>query len=547
MADADRLVAALRYIDEQRPADPLESFRSLAGLKDAYKRRVQPIINNAAQTFSTGGPFGDLFRSYGDAAAPGNAAALQGMGIPFKGPMTAPREEGFSSGENFRPMGDPQQQFAGQLLGDPMNVLPMVAPAARGAVAAGKYAGPELARALENYMGKVGMRPSMLEGSGGILDTGVSPSITGISSDAAPILPRSSGMYTPGIAQENLPRLTDAGKVPKFNERTQGVLESGTARKKTTDLIAKGKELRIQEWYGTEPLRQFAMNEGLTQAEFDRMLAHLASASQRNPVSQQNRMGSVLWKMDRQGELNPDVQLLTNKLKRTGGVPGEGMIELPPTYGSLAQGAIFDRSKQIASGDIMGALPTDKKLGTFYQNLKGNLTPVTVDVNALRGPVMASKRPDWLATKLVEKDEFGNITNSYTPRADYDAGRLTMKDALYRPGFWEAAPKGPGEYSGIERLWQNAAKREGVAPAEAQALGWYGSGDITALKSKPELYIENLERLARNTAEREGISPVQAMRNFVLGNKQLGNAKPEMLGAIAVGGASAAAISNRNK
>lgn len=122
MADADRLVAALNYLQEQKPADPLESFRSLAGLKDAYERRVQPIINNAMQTFSTGGAMGDLLRSYGDAAAPGNAAALQGMGIPFKGPMTAPREEGFSSGENFRPMGDPQQQFAGQLLGDPMNV-----------------------------------------------------------------------------------------------------------------------------------------------------------------------------------------------------------------------------------------------------------------------------------------------------------------------------------------------------------------------------------------------------------------------------------------
>ena len=157
MADADRLVAALNYLQEQKPADPLESFRSLAGLKDAYERRVQPIINNARQTFSTGGAMGDLLRSYGEAAAPSNAAALQGMGIPFKGPMTAPREEGFSSGENFRPMGDPQQQFAGQLLGDPMNVQPMIAPAARGAVSAGKYAGPELARGLENYMGRTGM------------------------------------------------------------------------------------------------------------------------------------------------------------------------------------------------------------------------------------------------------------------------------------------------------------------------------------------------------------------------------------------------------
>ena len=122
MADADRIAAALRYQQEQNPADPLESFRSLAGLKSAYERRVQPIINNAAQTFSTGGVIGDLLRSYGEAAAPAQAAVLKGMGMPYQGPMTAPREEGVTSGESFRPMGDPQQQFSGQLLGDPTNL-----------------------------------------------------------------------------------------------------------------------------------------------------------------------------------------------------------------------------------------------------------------------------------------------------------------------------------------------------------------------------------------------------------------------------------------
>jgi len=122
VADADRIAAALRYQQEQQPADPLESFRSLAGLKSAYERRVQPIINNAAQTFSTGGVIGDLLRSYGEAAAPAQAAVLKGMGMPYQGPMTAPREEGVTSGESFRPMGDPQQQFVGQLVGDPTNL-----------------------------------------------------------------------------------------------------------------------------------------------------------------------------------------------------------------------------------------------------------------------------------------------------------------------------------------------------------------------------------------------------------------------------------------
>ena len=166
VADADRIAAALRYQQEQQPADPLESFRSLARLKGAYERRVQPIINNAAQTFSTGGVIGDLLRSYGEAAAPAQAAVLKGMGMPYQGPMTAPREEGVTSGESFRPMGDPQQQFSGQLLGDPTNLAPLAGPAVKGAAALGRYAGPELARGLESYAGKTGMQLNVLNTKG---------------------------------------------------------------------------------------------------------------------------------------------------------------------------------------------------------------------------------------------------------------------------------------------------------------------------------------------------------------------------------------------
>lgn len=122
MTEQERLAAGLRYLEQQKRADPLESFRSLEGLKGAYERRVQPIINNAMQTFETGGAVGDLLRAYGSAAAPANAAVLEGMGMPYRGPMTAPRQEGVSSGENFKAMGDPRQQAVGQIIGDPANL-----------------------------------------------------------------------------------------------------------------------------------------------------------------------------------------------------------------------------------------------------------------------------------------------------------------------------------------------------------------------------------------------------------------------------------------
>jgi hypothetical protein len=66
-------------------------------------------------------------------------------------------------------------------------------------------------------------------------------------------------------------------------------------------------------------------------------------------------------------------------------------------------------------------------------------------------------------------------------------------------------------------LWQRGAKRHGVKPAEAQALGWYGSADVTALKTKPENYVDNLERLIKRTAEQTGKSPSEVMNDMVTG------------------------------
>lgn len=348
------------------------------------------------------------------------------------------------------------------------------------------------------------------------------PSGTGL-----PLMPRSAGMYTPGVEQKDLPRMPmvdkarAAGQQPKYTERMQDLLDSPTARKKIDKLINQGKDLGVQEWYGTEPIRQVAMDIGMSQKQFDEFLAQMASASQRNPVDQQNKMGSYLWHLSQTGQLPEDAYLLTNKIKRGKQAAPEGTaIELPPGYGSLAQGDIFSRGKQIASGDIEGALPPDKKLGTFYRNYQGNLKPVTVDVNAVRGPIIERGDPRWLASKLVEKDEEGNVIATHFPRKDVESGKMSLKEAKARPGFWEAAPSG-SEYAGFEDLWQRGAKRHGMAPAEAQALGWYGSADVTALKTKPELYVENLERMIRRTAEQTGQNPRQVMEDVLRGKQYL--------------------------
>ena len=342
-----------------------------------------------------------------------------------------------------------------------------------------------------------------------------------------PLMPRDQGMYTPGVEQKDLPRMPMVdkaraeGKTPKYTPRMQDLLDSPTARKKVNTLIEKGQDLGMTEWYGTEPLRQVAMDIGMSQKEFDTFLAQMASASQRNPVDQQNKMGSYLYHLSQTGQFPDDAFLLTNKIKSGKQAAPKGTaIELPPGYGSLAQGDIFSRGKQIAAGDIEGALPPDKKLGTFYRNYQGNLKPVTVDVNAVRGPIIERGDPRWLASKLVEKDDEGNVIATHFPRKDVESGKMSLKQAKERPGFWEAAPSG-SEYAGFEDLWQRAAKRYGISPAEAQALGWYGSADVTALKTKPELYIDNLERMIRRTAEQTGENPRKVMEDVLRGKNYL--------------------------
>lgn len=197
-----------------------------------------------------------------------------------------------------------------------------------------------------------------------------SPQGTGL-----PLMPRSQGMYTPGVKQEDLPRMTKVdkaraeGKSPAYTERMQDLLDSPTARKKVDKLINKGKELNVQEWYGTEPLRQVAMDAGLSPDEFNTLIAQLASASQRNPVDQQNKMGSYLHYLSKTGQLPDDAFLLTNKIKRGKQEMPEGTpIELPSGYGSLAQLAMTAETR--GQNSVVNYTPLNAKLKAEVSQLR---------------------------------------------------------------------------------------------------------------------------------------------------------------------------------
>lgn len=275
---------------------------------------------------------------------------------------------------------------------------------------------------------------------------------------------------------------------------------------------------KLAYWYGTNRLMTGMRNEGRSAEDFERLMKHMASASQRNPVPQQNKMGSLLNYLD-----------ITDQL----GSPGT-KLALPKGYGSLAQADIVKRAQKIGADEY----PFDDaiKLGKFYKSYLGyHPENAVVDVIGTRVPTMATRDPEWLVNRLkVGKPKEGYKIIS--PQDMFKRGELTMEEALKRPGFWEAAPTKVGEYAGIEDMWKSSAKGAGYKSGEGQALGWYGSSgldDTAGLKSKPMTWEESLEQSARERAKQTGQHPLDVMNKFLKGE---GHLKSGGLAHMASGG-----------
>jgi hypothetical protein len=77
---------------------------------------------------------------------------------------------------------------------------------------------------------------------------------------------------------------------------------------------------------------------------------------------------------------------------------------------------------------------------------------------------MLSEDPRFLAGRVVDSE--GNVIAR--PKAGYDAGTLSMENALKRPSDWEAKPNA-NEYPALQGLgWRNWA----VAPARRPRVRW---------------------------------------------------------------------------
>ena len=535
-------------------ADPLESFRSLSGLKGAYERRVQPIINNATQTFSTGGAIGDLLRLYGETAAPAEAAVARGMGIPYQGPITAKREEGVTSGENFRPMGDRQQQFAGQLLGDPINLQPLIAPAARGAVALGRFAGPELAGGLESYMGRTGMQlnavpneiASKLTSYGNKSDTTVMrpqrnayPGIYGnpqelaaeAASRVAPENPLLQQLFDvsrddlwqisqQGKRQGNMPEQPfKSGEIAKGSKYIDDLMNPRNVNR-LQSIIGEAEKLPalyqpMASWYVTDPLfklyvKEFGMEEAIKR--FNKMNSLMGMASPGSEVlSEINRGTAANW-LSTQGRFEDFVKHGGTKVSGRGSdFPIDMAAVIPHPYHPTAHSGPM--SKYLAGGvvDMQSA-----KVPTY---IKASGVPET------------GFQTNW----PVGDAHLSRIVGMPDVR-----GKITMKGQEVAPGAAASVPE-MVRFSPFFR--EKIASPMGLEAVPAQAVLWGAGSGATGVTS--QIGAGKLELLAGQIgkmAQRMGISPIQARDMLIRGEGHAGFVTPDMAAAIAAGALGSAAF-----
>jgi hypothetical protein len=295
----------------------------------------------------------------------------------------------------------------------------------------------------------------------------------------------------PNVPQVELPRY-EPPKGP--SDRVADLISNAAVRQRMLDSIQQGKDIGMS-WHNTQPAIQDAIDAlGSEQAgrdAFKRYIDYNAATSSLNAVPTNLREASYYYWREKAG-LDPPV---------VGSKPPD------PYHGGLA-----NQGHQKAVNEILAGTWGQgdvAKTPSYGANLEGNLTPVAMDRHAIRAPGMMSEDPRWLATQIDLKGG-----GAYRPQDEYNAGNLTMEEALKRPTYWTDMPL-KNEYAPLEDYYQGLAKDAGMAPGQAQASGWVGNAKLTGVETDPsKTFLDMYQDRIKNTAYRMGKDPKEVVQGF---------------------------------
>src|SRR5262245_14102476 len=320
----------------------------------------------------------------------------------------------------------------------------------------------------------------------------------------APLFDYSRMHEVPDVPQFLLPRYDPPRGV---SARTADLISDPKARAAVSEAIDRGVKAGAHQFYHNKPLLEAYQEElgpEAGAAAYRRYIDYVSATSVRSKVPENARNASYYYSMDRQGRVIPT-------WKES---PGN-----PAPYGHLAQENQRRGAVEVQQGgwDVI----KNPKPPSFAENLAGNLMPVTVDAHAVKLPAMSIRDPRWLLTSLkTAKDE-----PMIYPQRLVASGEVSMDEAVKRPAWWVGMPN-PNEYAALEReLWTPIARQKGLAPAQGQAGGWTGGGELTGNKSSTleniDPFLKVYEDRVRHTAEQKGMTPRAVMRAQIRGEMPL--------------------------
>jgi hypothetical protein len=310
---------------------------------------------------------------------------------------------------------------------------------------------------------------------------------------------------TPDVPQFNLARYNPARGTPKDIEE---LVSSPEIRDVLAQFIARGQQLGGQYWYNAQQLADrwrgaHGPEEGTRLFNQNIDLTGATSAQSDVPTNIRN----ASWYQQRAMQGLP---------------PQPADVPNPNPYGHFAQKTHKPIvARMLEPGAEWNPVSHDKMAG-YTSGLKGNETPVAVDLHATRLPAMISGDPRFLLNSF----KADKTAEPISPRQLVESGKVSMDEALKNPVWWLDQPT-KAAYPAMERMWQEVGHDLGMTPAQAHASGWVGGGSTTGSKAYNEAneaakqmstpFIGVYDSVLMRTARQLGMDPEDVLKAVMSG------------------------------
>ncbi len=308
-------------------------------------------------------------------------------------------------------------------------------------------------------------------------------------------------------AEVPVPRAPEGKSLPKGN-RAAPVVDMS---QKISDTLAERMRPHLgtaaQYFYHTGPLVEKAVEMGIPEDVARKQLKEFAlnyAATSPRTQTEQNLRNASLTRSKEKAGIPLDKQV---------GPGGDGINEKGYPM-MIGESGIHRKLVDAIRGNEGIDVNTNPKPYTFAENVAGNLDGVTVDTHAIRG-----------ALDAMNEVEPGSIPDGFILpkyREAYKADPSQLDPATWIDdtlGDQKVdGTKMQTEYAVFSDIYRLAAAKLGVSPAEAQSLGWFGSGHRTGLASEMKTVVELIDDRIDVTSQIMNVDKETVFKGFMEGS-----------------------------